>query len=128
MSENNGKYRNSVFVYTLGVKNEVIPYDFTNMGWDAEEMMKRLHYYALNILMDKQLPFIYCWSVRATNMFLKNNIHTVGQVICLSPKKVNGLVGCGLAIKKEVYYTFSDEFNIKLDSWSPYEDMKRYGL
>lgn len=128
MSEDPSRYRQAMFIFTLGTKDEIVPHDFTSMGWEAEHMMKRLNDIVFKELMDRYLLSIWQWSTRATNVFANNGLKTVGQIVGLSPAKVNSLVGCGLAVKSEIYYTFNDEFNMKLYSWAPYEGFKRYGL
>lgn len=104
---------------TLGVKGEVIPYDFTEMGWDARSLVEQLHTMAYNELVTRKVMDSWLWSVRTRNMFQNNKIYSVGRVMHIKLDDVNALIGCGMKTRKEVYEVFGNEFGIVLEQWNP---------
>lgn len=106
-------------VLTLGVKGEVIPYDYTGLGWDACGLMEKLHDILYASLMERNIYHAYMWTVYAQHMFAKNHITTVGQIVNMSESKVFTLRGCGLVIRKEVHSVFENVIGITLPAWEP---------
>lgn len=110
----------------LGEKCEVIPYDFTTLGWEAKYILEAIHELAHKALVEKPIYLVWPWSLRTKNMFLNNKILTVGNIIYLGIDGVNNLVGCGFKVREEIHNTFRDEFNIKLNQWNPERYWEKY--
>lgn len=105
-------------VFTLGMKNEVIPYDFTEMGWDAKDIVEELYAAAYKELMTRSLDCLWDWSIRTKNMFDANGIIYVGMIIHMTVEDVNTLKGCGFKARKEVYESCK-YCGIELPAWKP---------
>lgn len=113
----NGHINDSVLV--LGVRGEVIPYDFTEWGEGAECVVQELHMIAYRELVKRKLADSWVWIVRVQTMCVMNNIYTVGQIMNMSVEQVNKLNGCGVRVRSEIYDTFRNEFGIQLEAWNP---------
>jgi hypothetical protein len=104
---------------TLGVKGEVIPYDYTLLGWDAFSLMEQLHEILYAALMERNIYHAYVWTGHVQQVFARNHITTVGQIVNMSESKVFTLRGCGLVVRKEVYNVFQNTIGITLPAWEP---------
>lgn len=105
-------------IFTLGVIGEVMPYDFSTLGMSAGPLIEKLHYTIVDVLRGKSIYKSFEWSMRARNVFLRNDIKTVGDVMDLTLRQINDLELCGARMRKEVY----DEFlsiGIVLNNWDP---------
>jgi hypothetical protein len=104
----------------LGVKQEIFyPIDFTNMGWDAQDIVYFIHEIAYRELMNRNLVMVWDWSVRVKNMFTDNSIKTIGHVIHTNLEEINKFERCGFKTRREIYDTFITEFGIELKDWHP---------
>ena len=101
------------------MKGEVVPYDFTDMGWDAKPLLEQLHHVMYTELVTRKVLDSWLWSVRTRNMFQNNKIYSVGRVMHIRLDDINTLIGCGMKTRKEVYETFKEEFGITLEQWNP---------
>lgn len=119
------RYRNRDIV-TLGVKAEIIPYDFTVMGWDVSVMLEKLHDIAYAALMDRDIVTIYPWTGYTLGAFKRNGITKIGQICNMTESKVFSLHGCGLVIRKEVYGVFQEVIGITLPAWNPKRWYQKY--
>lgn len=107
--------------FMLGAIGEVIPYDFTNMGWEAKPLIEQINIIAFTELVNRSLFDSFDWGTRVKNMFLRNKLKTVGNVVFLSLEDVNRLSYCGYKTRKEVYDVFLNELNMELKQWNPDE-------
>lgn len=105
--------------FMLGAIGEVIPYDFTNMGWEAKPLIEQINIIAFTELVNRSLFDSFDWGTRVKNMFLRNKLKTVGNVVFLSLEDVNRLSYCGYKTRKEVYDVFLNELNMELKQWNP---------
>ena len=96
-------------VLTLGVLGEVHTYDFTNLGSigesakELEEIIEFIHAVAYVELLSRPVETMYDCSIRVNTMFLRNRLHEVSDVMCLTLRNVNQLSGCGYKVRQEVY-------------------------
>lgn len=111
---------------TLGIKGEVVPYDYTDMGWEAELLMEKLHNILYDSLMERELHLVYMWTGRVQNVFNRNHVSKVGQIVNMTESKVFTLHGCGLVVRKEVYGVFQDVVGITLPAWEPRRWYQKY--
>ncbi len=109
----------------LGVVGEVIPYDFTNLGWNALELIEALNKVLYDHLINRPLLEEADWSVRTRNMFLRNRLTKVGQVLFMDVDHVNRLAGCGYQTRKNVYEEFQKK-GIDLPAWKPEKYWEKY--
>jgi hypothetical protein len=105
-------------IMTLGVKGEVVPFDFTSMGSEAAPLVEAIHNIAKEELFSRDVVSYFDWSGRAKNMFLRNKLFTVGSVMYLTLRQVDNLVMCGYKTRKEVYDQFKS-IGILLPNWEP---------
>lgn len=110
----------------LGERGEVMSYDFTEIGWDAQDMIEKLHVWARMELMCRDIMDVWDWSLRTRHMFENNNMTTIGHVAHIQLKQINNLPQCGFKTRREVYNIFFSELNIKLHQWNPDQIMDRY--
>lgn len=104
-------------VLTLGTKEEIIPYDFSYLGWEAREITEFIHDTAYAELVARPINSL-CWSVRVDNMFRANKLNSIGMVMNISIESINNLYGCGFKTRREVYEVF-ESYGIVLDQWHP---------
>ena len=110
----------------LGERGEVMSYDFTEIGWEAQDMIEKLHVWARMELMCRDIMDVWDWSLRTRHMFENNNMTTIGNVAHIQLKQINNLPQCGFKTRREVYNIFFSELNIKLHQWNPDQIMDRY--
>ena len=113
-------------VVTLGVKGEVVPIDFTDMGYEAQWLMEKLHDVVYRELVYRDIFPLHDWSVRVKHLFENNKLRTVGSIIHIELKAINKLPMCGFKVRKEVFDTFLNEFGIRVNQWSPEHYWNKY--
>ena len=106
-------------ILVLGERGEVIPYDFTDRGYDVQWMTDQLNKLVKAELMSRKILPAWDWSTRVKNIFMNNRLITIEHVAQLTPQQVNRLVGCGVNARREVYEIFRDEFYININNWHP---------
>ena len=113
-------------ILTLATLREIEPFDFTDMGEEASWLMYKIHWLMKQELFSRSIMSLYDWSTRTTSMFIGNQLLTVGDVCTISLDNINKMHGCGFKTRKEIYFTFRYQFNIKLRQWNPDEYMDKY--
>lgn len=106
-------------VFVIGVRDEIMPVSFVEMGWETQWIIEKLHIIAYNELIHRNILTVFDWSLRTKNIFLHNNIRAIGHVICAELRYINNLVGCGFKSRREIYEVFNYELGIKLNQWNP---------
>lgn len=123
MSMKNGntkmKHNGLMSKFFIGMKGEILPYDFTDLGWEAKGLMESLHHILYGELMSRPSLTMWDWSIRTKNVFLRNKLLTVGNVVHVTIDTINNFYGCGYKTRKEVYNVFKEELNMMLMNWSP---------
>ena len=110
----------------LGEGGEVISYDFTEMGWDAQIMIEKVHTWAKMELMCRDIMSVTYWSSRTKHMFQNNELATIGHIIHTPLQVINRLPQCGYKTRREIYNAFQVELNIKLHEWNPDQYLEKY--
>lgn len=110
----------------LGERGEVITYDFIEIGWDAQDMIEKLHVWAKMELMCRDIMSVTYWSSRTRHMFENNEFTTIGHIIHIPLHIINRLPQCGYKTRREVYNAFQTELNIKLHEWNPDQYLEKY--
>ena len=110
----------------LGERGEVISYDFTDMGWDAQHVIEKLHIWVEMELMCRNIMSVTYWSSRTRHMFENNEFTTIGHVIHTPLNIINRLPQCGYKTRREVYNAFQVELGIKLHQWNPDQYLEKY--
>lgn len=112
-------------VLTLGVKEEIVSYDFTELGWDAQEIVEFMYSVAFTEMVSRNVLHMWDWSVRVKNMLVRNKLDTVGKVMHIEVIEINKLWGCGFKSRKEIYDVFKS-LNIELKNWHPNHYWDKY--
>lgn len=110
---------------TLGVREEIVAYDFTHLGWDAQEIVGFIYDVAFTELVSRNIFEVWDWSQRVKNMFMRNRLDTVGKVMHISVKDINKLGGCGYKSRNEVFMVF-ESLGMKLPNWEPSNYWNKY--
>lgn len=114
----NGKRSKKKDVLTLGVREEVIPYDFVYLGWDAHEITDFIYSVAFTEMVSRPVLDLWDWSVRVRHLLIENNLNTVGKIMHISLGEINALRGCGFKLRKEIYDVMK-MLNIPAENWHP---------
>lgn len=106
-------------VIVLGVIGEVKSYDISCMNYEAiEEVTDFLHAVGYVEMISRPLETMEDWSIRVKNMFLRNRLIYISDVLSLDLKQVNRLSGCGYKVRQEVYQVMGS-YGCKVEAWMP---------
>lgn len=112
----------------LGSHGESMPYDFTDLGWDAKELTDLIHSFAYDELVKRPLAEVCEWSYRTQAMLDRNKLTKVGHVLNIKLARIHDLIGCGFSVRKEVYEAFGSVLNIELVEWHPNQYWNKFNF
>lgn len=112
-------------VITLGMKHEIIPFDFTILGEEAMPFVEVIHTFAYTELLSRPVLQMIDWSTRVQNMFMKNHLNLIKDVVMISEAHIQRLMGCGYKTRQEVFSIFK-EYGIILEQWNPDKYWDKY--
>lgn len=114
----NGKKSTKKDLLTLGVREEVMSYDFTYLGWEAYEITEFIYSVAFTELVSRPVLDIWDWSVRVRTLLIENNLDTVGKMMHIKVEEINTLRRCGFKLRKEIYEVLTS-LSIPVENWHP---------
>lgn len=114
---------------TLGMKDEVYGHVYGKTEQEELEIIAEIHRVMYCELLSRNILELWDWGTRARNVFLKNRLKTISDVVGLTAQQANGLMACGSMTRREIYEVCKTH-GILLTQWIPegYQDRSRYSF